>query len=256
MLDPNRKLLLLDTRTPQVHAAVAIGDPGTADNVAVTAPGLNTTVAGSMVGMTTEATNLRQEALRQLANTPGHENDTVATIAWIGYDAPQVPGWNELTPSAQDRWEVSHDDVAAAGAHNLANFYGGLQAAHDGGPAHLTAVGHSYGSLTTGLALQEPVDHGVSDAIFYGSPGIEAVTPNQLQLQPGHVYTMETPDDPIQGVYDAKPWEPALVLGSPLLGGVVVGSGRGISARTRPPTRTSPTCPPAPPSCPTALAAP
>ena len=35
-LDPNRKLLLLDTRTPQVHAAVAIGDPDDATTVAVT----------------------------------------------------------------------------------------------------------------------------------------------------------------------------------------------------------------------------
>jgi Alpha/beta hydrolase len=66
----------------------------------------------------------------------------------------------------------------------------------------LTAIGHSYGSLTTGLALQEPGDHGVSRALFYGSPGIEASTPAQLHLQPGHVFTMETPDDPIQWTYD------------------------------------------------------
>ena len=180
-----------------------------------------------MVGMTTEASNLRQEALRQLGNTPGHQNDTGATIAWIGYDAPQVPGWNDVTGSVQGGWGVSHDDIARTGAQNLANFYDGLQSAHEGGPAHLTAIGHSYGSLTAGLALQDPGNHGVSDAVCYGSPGIEATTPGLLQLQPGHVYTMETPDDPIQGVYDAKPWEPALVAGSPVLGGVLVGTGTG-----------------------------
>ncbi|EUA18168.1 alpha/beta hydrolase family protein [Mycobacterium xenopi 3993] len=60
----------------------------------------------------------------------------------------------------------------------------------------MTAIGHSYGSLTTGLALQEPGNHGVTDALFYGSPGIEASTPQQLHVQPGHVYAMETPDDP------------------------------------------------------------
>jgi len=72
-------------------------------------------------------------------------------------------------------------------------------------PAHLTAIGHSYGSLTTGLALQEPGHHGVTDAIFYGSPGIAATTPGELQLADGHVFTMQTPDDPIRHVYDA-PW--------------------------------------------------
>ncbi len=226
-LDPNRKLLLLDTRTAQVHAAVAIGDPDDADNVSVTTPGLNTTVAGGMVSMTSEANNLRQEALRQLRSTPGHENDTVATIAWIGYDAPQVPGWDDTSVSAQGIWDVSHDALAKTGAANLSNFYDGLQAAHEGGPSHLTAIGHSYGSLTTGLALQDPGNHGVSDAIFYGSPGIEATTPGDLQLQPGHVYTMETPDDPIQGVYDAKAWLPAVVAGSPILGGVLIGSDAG-----------------------------
>src|SRR5579875_1987987 len=56
-----------------------------------------------------------------------------------------------------------------------------------------------------GLALQEPGNHGVADALFYGSPGIEASTPQQLRLQPGHVYAMEAPDDPIQRVYDAPP---------------------------------------------------
>lgn len=101
----------------------------------------------------------------------------MATIAWIGYDAPQVPGWNDVTGSVECGWGVSHDDVARTGAQNLANFYDGLQSAHEGGPGHLTAIGHSYGSLTTGLALQDPGNHGVSDAVFYGSPGIEATTP-------------------------------------------------------------------------------
>ncbi len=100
---------------------------------------------------------------------------------------------------------MSHDDLAKAGAHNLAGFYDGITASHEGVRAALTAIGHSYGSLTTGLALQEPGNHGVTDAIFYGSPGIEATTPEQLQLPPGHVFTMETPNDPIQAVYDGPP---------------------------------------------------
>jgi hypothetical protein len=110
-----------------------------------------------------------------------------------------------LGASLAGGWQVGHDDVARVGAHDLAGFYDGLTASHEGVPAQLTAIGHSYGSLTTGLALQEPGNHGVTDAIFYGSPGIEASTPHDLQLPPGHVFTMETPDDPIQWVYDEPP---------------------------------------------------
>ncbi|VBA45020.1 hypothetical protein LAUMK13_05319 [Mycobacterium innocens] len=90
---PDRKLLLLDTKNGrQARAAIAVGDPDMATHVSVTAPGLNTTVHGSIGGMTEEATNLRTEALRQLRFTQGHEHDSVSAIAWIGYDAPQVPG--------------------------------------------------------------------------------------------------------------------------------------------------------------------
>ena len=109
----------------------------------------------------------------------------MSTIAWIGYDAPQVPGWENPGKSLSGAWEVSNDDAAKAGARDLARFYDGLGASHEGAPAHLTAIGHSYGSLTTGLALQEPGNHGVGDAIFDGSPGVAASTAEQLNLAPG-----------------------------------------------------------------------
>lgn len=199
--ESDRYLKLMDTQTGrQARAAIAVGNPDTADNISVTTPGMNTTVHDAIVPMASEATNLQREALRQLGLAPGHERDTVSTIAWIGYDPPQVDGLNPKSLSGG--WEVSHDDIAKAGAHDLARFYDGLASTHQGAPAHVTAIGHSYGSLTTGLALQEPGNHGIKDAIFYGSPGIEATTPEQLGVNPGHVYTMETPNDPIQWVYD------------------------------------------------------
>ena len=194
--------MLLDTQTgAHARAAIAVGDPDTADHVSVTAPGLNTTVHGAIEGMSNEAYNVRNEAIHQL-DLANRGDETVAAIAWIGYDPPQVPGTDDLGASLAGGWEVSHDDVAKAGAHDLARFYDGINATHHG-PLDLTAIGHSYGSLTTGLALQVPGDHGVDNALFYGSPGIEATTAQQLGLQPGHVFTMETPDDPIQQVYNA-----------------------------------------------------
>lgn len=226
--NPDRKLMLLDTQSGrQARAVVAVGDPDTADHVSVTAPGLNTTVHGAIAGMADEAMNVRKEALNQL-DLAGRGNETVAAVAWIGYDPPQVPGTDDIGASLAGGWEVSHDDVAKAGAVDLARFYDGINAAHGGGPLDLTAIGHSYGSLTTGLALQEPGDHGVDNALFYGSPGIEATTPSDLQLQPGHVFAMETPDDPIQWVYDGPPIAHAAAplipgLGPLLTGGLLAG---------------------------------
>jgi hypothetical protein len=152
--------------------------------------------------MTDEARKLRDEALNQLMAV-GRGDESVSAIAWLGYDTPQIPGWDNTGKSLAGAWDVSHDNLARAGAHDLARFYDGLEASHQGAPAQVTAIGHSYGSLTTGLALQEAGNHGVTDAIFYGSPGIEATTPEQLHLKPGNVFTMETPDDPIQWTYDS-----------------------------------------------------
>ncbi|MBN3508334.1 hypothetical protein JYB55_05710 [Mycolicibacterium septicum] len=211
--NPERKLMLLDLKSgQQVHAAIAVGDPDSADHVSVTAPGLNTTVHGSIEGMADEASRVRDEATNQLI-LADRGSETVSAIAWIGYDIPQVPGWDQLGTSSAGVWDVMHDDLARAGAHDLAGFYDGINAAHQG-PLDLTAIGHSYGSLTTGLALQEPGNHGVDNVLFYGSPGIEASTPQDLHVQPGHVYAMEAPDDPIQGVYDAR----SVIQGIPILG--------------------------------------
>jgi hypothetical protein len=214
---PDRKLMLFDPGSGQrVHAAIAVGDPDTAEHVSVTTPGLNTTVAATMAGMVSEATSLRREALRQLSREAlrqlsragGRAEQEVAAIAWIGYDTPQVrlpddPA--DLPAVARGLYQVSHDDAAKAGAADLARFYDGIVAARGGAPLNLTAIGHSYGSLTTGLALQQPGRHGVDAAIFYGSPGVEAATPAQLGLASGRVFTMATPDDPIRWVYDGPP---------------------------------------------------
>lgn len=221
---PDRYLMVMDTQTGrQAHAAVANGNPDTADHVSVATPGINTTVRDAIGGMSDEGMNLRNEAGKQL-DLAGRSNESVATVAWIGYDPPQINDKQGLGDNAAGAWEVMHDEQAKDGARSLARFYDGLANTHQGDPAHITAVGHSYGSLTTGLALQEPGNHGITDAIFYGSPGIEATTPGELGVQPGHVFTMETPDDPIQWVYDgpkyghATPLLPAIFWGSDVMG--------------------------------------
>jgi hypothetical protein len=206
--NPGTRLVLFDGGGgAQVHAAIAAGDPFTATHVSVTTPGLNTTLRGSIGAMTREAAELRREARRQLI-AAGRGEQTVAAVAWLGYDAPQIPAFDGLPglggPGANAAGvnDVSHAAVADAAAAELARFYARIQAGR-AVPAHLTAIGHSYGSLTTGLALQRSTD--VADAVFYGSPGVRASTPAQLNLRPGHVFAMEAPDDPIQLVFDGPP---------------------------------------------------
>lgn len=157
-----------------VHA-VAVGNPDTAKNVSVTVPGVGSTTRTSLPDMVQEARNLQIEGLRQMANANVPMADrSMATIAWMGYDPPA----NALnTQSARDVWATMNDDLATQGATNLSTF---LQTVDANNPnAHVTLLGHSYGSLTSSLALQQlnaEGVHAVDDVVFYGSPGLEAGT--------------------------------------------------------------------------------
>ncbi|WP_137722907.1 alpha/beta hydrolase [Prescottella subtropica] len=190
---PDRRLLLLDADTGlQVRAAVAVGDPDTADHVAVTAPGMNTTVRSSLGSMVDEAELLRGEASNQLQDNGA--GGTVATVAWIGYDPPRTAG--NVTDIGVGGLAVASESRARAGARDLARFYDGLGVAHRGPDLHLTAIGHSYGSVTTGLALREPGHRQVDDAVVYGSPGLVAAhSPTDVGLTPGHLYEMTADGD-------------------------------------------------------------
>lgn len=190
-LDPNNpdagaRLLLLDMQSgDKGMAAIAIGDPDNADHVSVTVPGVSTTVP-SLSGMATEAEAVQREADKQLA-LQGRSGERVATIAWLGYEPPP-----DIGPAAASTGR------AEDGAPKLAEFFKGLDAASNKTDPHITALGHSYGSYTTALALQElGPENPVDDAVFYGSPGINADDESDLNLGQGHGFVMRAPDDPI-----------------------------------------------------------
>ncbi|MET9201897.1 alpha/beta hydrolase, partial [Gordonia sp. NPDC003585] len=184
-----RMLLLLDMASgEQGKAAVAIGNPDDADHVSVTTPGMDTNIRDSFPGAMGEIESLRDEAYRQLRLTPGRHGETVSTIMWLGYEPPdnrgtRLPGWSFF--------EVAQQDRATNGAPDLVEFYRGLDATSNKDDPHLSAFGHSYGSLTQGIALQQPGGHPIDDAAFYGSPGFEAGTEAELGLAPGHGFVMQ-----------------------------------------------------------------
>jgi hypothetical protein len=188
---PSRQLLLLDVGPPgghAPHAAVAVGDVDTARHVAVFTPGLTTTVAGSLGSYTTGMQGVRDVAAAQL-KAAGREGEGVATVAWLGYDAPQL----DQTLLDPDR-SVASAAPARTGGADLARFYDGIAASRPGDPPHVTALGHSYGSTTTGYALQQtavPVDR----AVFFGSPGLGTDDVGQLHVAAGHVEVVEARRD-------------------------------------------------------------
>jgi hypothetical protein len=193
---PETYLTAFDPRTgtgKHVLAAVAVGNPDTARNVSVTVPGLGSNTQETLPGMVSEAQNLRLEAERQMRNAgvPG----SAATIAWMGYDPPPNP-LNTLSP--RDALATIGDGQARAGADSLSSYLEQVRANNPNG--HITLFGHSYGSLTSSLALQELNAQGlhpVNDVVFYGSPGLELTSPDQLGLSAGHAYVMRGVDDPI-----------------------------------------------------------
>ncbi|ADG97688.1 protein of unknown function DUF1023 [Segniliparus rotundus DSM 44985] len=201
------------------RAAIATGEPDTADHISVTTPGVNSSPGQSIVDMTKEAEALKRET-ETVLNSNGHGNETVSTIAWIGYEPPQA----QLDPHHLDKTgdvgpgglgdepgglsDVSSDAKAKAGASSLSSFYEGLNAAWhpESGDAqtspHITALGHSYGSLTTSLALQQTMPGVVDNAVFYGSPGLELPSVDRLPVAAGHAFAMQADNDPIHYVPD------------------------------------------------------
>jgi hypothetical protein len=186
--DPvRRRLLLLDD---DGHlAAIAIGDVDTADHVAVVVPGLEQDVAEDMDAVVYNADRLAGTAdswLQRLA--PG---ETFAAVAWLGYDTPSFA-------------TVASSREAIRGAAALRSTLRGLDVARTAVPTprgapsgelHLTVVGHSYGSLATGIALREPT--GADDAVLIGSPGVDAQTAADLAVPVGHVFVGEATGDTV-----------------------------------------------------------
>ncbi|NLU83030.1 alpha/beta hydrolase [Rhodococcus sp. HNM0569] len=198
--DSNRMLLVLDTESgAQTHAAVAVGNPDESDHVSVAAPGLNTTVGGSLDSMVGEASRLKDEAELRL-DKDGRASESVASVAWIGYDAPQLSG--DLDDKAAGALQVATEGNAKAGAPALSSFYKGLDVSNAEDP-HLTALGHSYGSVVTGMALQQTEPGVVDDMVVYGSPGLDTGhspfndAVGKLNVEPGHAYVMTAHDDPV-----------------------------------------------------------
>lgn len=196
---PETYLTMFDPRTGSgdpVLAAIAVGNPDTASKVSVTVPGVGSTTKDSLSSMVGEANDLRRTTQLQMdrLGIPG----SVATVAWMGYDTPPNP-IDTLSPA--DLWTTMTDDQAQVGASSLSSYLEQLGTTSP--DAEVTLLGHSYGSLTSSLALQDLAAQGlhpVDNVVFYGSPGLSLTDPAQLGLGEGNAFVMQAPGDQITGI--------------------------------------------------------
>ncbi len=160
----------------QGRAAIAIGDPDRAANVAVTVPGTGHSVAEGWLAADDSA-NLYNEM-----KSVSPQGSSV--IAWMGYDAPD--GFTDT--------RIASTSLAHVGAGLLVGDVTGLRSTSD---AHFTVIGHSYGSTVVADAayLHMPAH----DVVLIGSPGTDlAHSAADFHLPAGgHVFVGSASTDPI-----------------------------------------------------------
>ncbi|WP_436980639.1 alpha/beta hydrolase [Streptomyces sp. enrichment culture] len=154
------------------HAIVANGNPDHADHTAIYVPGTGSNLSGAAGDI-----NRMVDLWRSSNAVAG--GDSVSTITWIGYDAPQ-----DVFPDATQR------SYAYDAAPGLSRFTAGMEAVQ-GGPdaSHTTVIGHSYGSTVVGAAAKEG---GIApdDIIAVGSPGMLVSRADDLGIGSEHVWSM------------------------------------------------------------------
>src|SRR5699024_2117911 len=164
------------------RAIVATGNPDTAENVVTSVPGVDNDLNGIAPKLEHSEKILRQAGANK-----------TAAITWLGYNAPD----NFLLAASSGYAE----DAAA----DLRSFQDGLRATHDGDASTNTLIGHSYGSTVVGNAAQggdsSPLN--VDNAIFIGSPGVDAENTSELQLpEDADVYASTAEHDIINLIPD------------------------------------------------------
>lgn len=170
----------------QGRAAVAVGNPDTAEDTVVLVPGTGNSVTDGWLA-SDDITNVFKET--NLANDGG----PTAVVAWMGYDAPDSPidPRIAMTGLAREGGQLLASDVNALDVTSL-------------GTSHVTTIGHSYGSTTVADAA---AGYGmrVDDVVLIGSPGTDmAKSAADFHLpEGGHVYVGSASTDPITGIGEA-----------------------------------------------------
>ncbi|MGF2946810.1 alpha/beta hydrolase [Mycobacterium sp. Lab-001] len=189
------------------RAVIAIGDPDTAHNTAVIVPGTDSSVQGGwLYDGHNDAVNLYDQSRK------ADRTRSTAVLAWMGYDTP------DLDPSTLR--EVGTPGLARRGAALLAADVNGLAVTHAGPvPAHVTVIGHSYGSTTVADAFAGSGMR-ADDAILIGCPGTDlAHSAADFRLHDGRLYVGAASTDAVSWIGESGSVVPNalnVALGGPL----------------------------------------
>ncbi|MEV0649456.1 alpha/beta hydrolase [Phytomonospora sp. NPDC050363] len=195
-LPANQRAYLIDYAppgpggAPDARIVASIGDPDKATNTGIYVPGMTT----DLPSFSDEGGGFdRTVAMFDAAGGMSADGDT-AMVFWLGYDTPDAPDPMSGDPlTAGMRRDAAHE-----GAPELDRFVDTLNATHDPSiPSHTTVVGHSYGSLVTGVAAASGDGLAVDDIVLVGSPGVGADHADELQVGSDHVWVEAADDDPI-----------------------------------------------------------
>lgn len=192
-------LLTLQVEDGRVLAAVARGDVDHAKNVATIVPGIGTTVNGKLDGEINRAGVIRDAAVAE----GKLQTKDVAVVSWLGYKAPPGPSFFDM----EGNLDIATPDLARKGAVKLAGFETGLAASrkYGAGDANITLIGHSYGSVVSGMATTMTRDGDVDNVILCGSPGMGTDDPSKIHVPRDHRFVSGVPwGDAVQGLGEDK----------------------------------------------------
>ncbi len=99
--------------------------------------------------------------------------------------------------------DMASRELAEAGSDRLAGFMTGMHASrqYGAGDAHMTLVGHSYGSTTSGIAATKVKPGVIDDLALCGSPGMGTYDANDYRVDRNHLWVFGVPKgDSIQGI--------------------------------------------------------
>jgi hypothetical protein len=183
---PPRSLFSVDD-SGSGKAVIVIGDLQTADYVTYMIPGMFYTVDGQLGAWTGDAADLYSQQVRWLHRLskadPADANKTVAVVAWMGYQTPDLTNIGSLDLANQGRDELARDIQA-------------LQLQRGEHQPYTTIVGHSYGSTAALMALTE-YDFTVDALALVGTPGSAAQSSHDLHVRGNNVWVGSAAWDPV-----------------------------------------------------------
>jgi len=183
---PTRTLLSVDP-TGEGKAVIVLGNLQTADYVTYMVPGMFYTVDGQLGAWTGDAADLYKQQVTWLhrlsTDDPSDAHKTVAVVAWMGYQTPDLTNIGSLALADTAKVTLTRDVEA-------------MQAQRVDNPAFTTIIAHSYGSTAALMALTDS-QLTVNALVLVGTPGSSAQSAKDLSVLNNNVWVGAAAWDPV-----------------------------------------------------------